>query len=98
MKRLLALAVILALGAGGAHAKSCTDPATHKFVKCGAAAPATTAAPTKAVMSPAPATPTKTAPSVASMASGGRKTPNCVKGKLCGNSCIKATDVCHKPT
>jgi hypothetical protein len=32
------------------------------------------------------------------MASGGRKTPNCVKGKLCGNSCIKATDVCHKPT
>jgi hypothetical protein len=24
--------------------------------------------------------------------------PHCVKGKACGNSCIKATDVCHKPT
>lgn len=23
--------------------------------------------------------------------------PKCVKGKLCGNACIKATDVCHKP-
>jgi hypothetical protein len=23
--------------------------------------------------------------------------PHCVKGKLCGNTCIKATDVCHKP-
>jgi hypothetical protein len=31
------------------------------------------------------------------MASGGRKPPNCTKGKLCGMSCIKATDVCHKP-
>jgi hypothetical protein len=22
---------------------------------------------------------------------------HCVKGKACGNTCIKATDVCHKP-
>jgi len=22
-------------------------------------------------------------------------TPHCVKGKACGDSCIKATDVCH---
>ena len=22
---------------------------------------------------------------------------HCTKGKLCGNTCIKATDVCHKP-
>jgi hypothetical protein len=38
------------------------------------------------------------APTTTSMASGGRKVPNCTKGKLCGNSCIKATDVCHKPS
>lgn len=24
--------------------------------------------------------------------------PHCVKGKACGNTCIKATDVCHKGT
>ena len=23
--------------------------------------------------------------------------PDCVKGKLCGNSCIAKADVCHKP-
>ena len=23
--------------------------------------------------------------------------PHCTKGKPCGNTCIKATDVCHKP-
>lgn len=23
---------------------------------------------------------------------------HCVKGKACGNTCIKATDVCHKPS
>jgi len=22
--------------------------------------------------------------------------PNCIKGKLCGNTCITKTDVCHK--
>ncbi len=26
-----------------------------------------------------------------------KKVPNCKKGKLCGNTCIKATDTCHIP-
>ena len=51
--------------------------------------------PAAPMQSPVPAT--RMAASTASMASGGRKTPNCTKGKLCGGSCIKATDVCHKP-
>lgn len=40
MKRLLALAIVLALGAGGAHAKEayCKDPTTHKRISCKAAA------------------------------------------------------------
>ncbi len=126
MKRILALAVILALGSGAAQAKAayCQDPTTHKRISCKAAAAtpapaaamaAPAAAPAKkpsmfsgmmkpkttATTSPAPmqssAPMTRTAPSTASMASGGRKPPNCTKGKLCGMSCIKATDVCHKP-
>jgi hypothetical protein len=24
--------------------------------------------------------------------------PHCTEGKACGNTCIKATDVCHIPT
>ena len=32
----------------------------------------------------------------APMTTSGRKAPHCVKGKACGNSCIKMTDVCHK--
>jgi hypothetical protein len=28
-------------------------------------------------------------------ASAASAAPHCVKGKPCGNSCIKATDVCH---
>ena len=127
MKRLLALAVVVALGAGAAQAKTayCQDPTTHKRISCKAAAatpapavataPAMAAPPTKKpsmfsgmmkpkaaattpaapMQSPMPAT--RTAPSTASMASGGRKAPKCVTGKLCGMSCIKATDVCHKP-
>jgi hypothetical protein len=130
MKRLLALAVVIALGAGGAQAKTayCQDPTTHKRISC-KTVPAAASTPMKPVaattptepayptpktkpsmfagmMKPKPATApmqspapaTRTAPSAASMASGGRRTPNCVKGKLCGMSCIKATDVCHKPS
>ena len=130
MKRLLALAVVIALGAAGGQAQAayCKDPTTHKRISCKAAAatpapaaataskpaPAMAAAPAKkpsmfagmmkpkatvpaaTTQSPAPAT--RTVASTASMASGGRKAPHCVKGKLCGMSCIKATDVCHKPT
>lgn len=124
MKRLLALAVVVALGAAATQADAayCKDPTTHKRISCKtagatpAAAAATPMAATEAkpakkpsmlsrmmtpkaatvpMQSPSPAT--RTAPSTASMATGGPKTPNCVKGKLCGNSCIKATDVCHKP-
>ena len=128
MKRLLALAVVIALGAGAAQAKAayCQDPTTHKRISCKAAAatpapaaataakqaPAMAAAPAKkpsmfaGMMKPkaaAPAAPmqsmTKPAPmTTAQMASPGTKAaPHCIKGKLCGMSCIKATDVCHKP-
>jgi hypothetical protein len=31
-------------------------------------------------------------------ASAASAAPHCVKGKACGNTCIKATDVCHKGT
>jgi hypothetical protein len=132
MKRILALVVVVALGAGGVQAKTayCKDQTTHKRISCKTVtAPAAASTPMKPVaatqptepaykpaptkkpsmfsgmMKPKPATApmqspapaTRTATSTASMASGGRKTPNCVKGKLCGMSCIKATDVCHKP-
>src|ERR1700760_344008 len=30
-------------------------------------------------------------------ADAGKKVPNCKKGKLCGNTCINATDPCHIP-
>ena len=36
------------------------------------------------------------ATAAAPMTTSGRKAPHCVKGKACGNSCIKMTDVCHK--
>jgi hypothetical protein len=130
MNRILAFAVVIALGAGGVQAKKvyCQDPTTHKRISCktvpsAASTPMKPIAATKptepaypapakkpsmfaGMMKPKPATApmqspapmTRMAPSTASMASGGRKTPNCVKGKLCGNSCIKATDVCHKPS
>ncbi|MDQ2859231.1 MAG: hypothetical protein M3T55_00560 [Pseudomonadota bacterium] len=41
----------------------------------------------------APAATAKTTP--APMAS--KTTPRCVKGKLCGNSCIAVSKECHKP-
>jgi hypothetical protein len=37
MHRALTLAIILALSAGGAYAKSCKDPKTGKFIACPAA-------------------------------------------------------------
>jgi hypothetical protein len=33
-----------------------------------------------------------------SMCHAGRAPKHCVKGKACGSTCIKATDVCHKPS
>ena len=47
MKRILALAFVLAVTAGSANAAKCTDPTSHKFIKClppAAAAAATTTA------------------------------------------------------
>ena len=108
MKHAVALAIVLALGAGAAHAKSCTDPTTHKFVKCTAAtapaAPASTAPAKKPSMlsglmrpktaSSAPAQ--SPAPTSSTIATGGA--PHCSKGKVCGHSCIAMDKVCHKPS
>lgn len=70
MKRLLAVAIVIALGAGAAQAKTayCQDPTTHKRISCKAVgavpAPATTIAaatkPAASAMAPAKApAPTK---------------------------------------
>ncbi len=83
MRTLILVAVAAMAFSSAAAAKSCKDPATRKFIKCPAAAAAAPAAMAK------PATP---------MASHATKPRNCVKGKACGNSCIKATDICRKPT
>ena len=64
----------------------CRDAKGH-YAKC-------TTTTTTAVMPAAPAS--APMPNTASMAAPGKKAPHCVKGKACGNSCIKATDVCHK--
>lgn len=112
MIRFAALAIVLALGAGTAHAKTarCTDPTTHKFVKCTAAtAPAATpAAPAAAkkpsllsgLMKPRAPTPAQSTPPAPQSSSSSMSTagaPLCNKGKVCGHSCIAMTKVCHKP-
>jgi hypothetical protein len=43
-----------------------------------------------------PAAVASSAPAMSSMASSSKKPPHCVKGKVCGDSCIAKTDVCHK--
>lgn len=97
MRKTLILAAIAALAfTSAADAKSCKD-AKGKFIKC----PAAAAAPAKPMASPmvkakGKGKETTAAPAMASMASAGKKAPHCVKGKACGNSCIKMTDVCHK--
>jgi hypothetical protein len=63
----------------------CRDAKGH-YAKC-------TTTTTTAVM-PATPPPASTAPMATAA---GVKVKHCVKGKACGNSCIKATDVCHKP-
>jgi len=65
--------------------EKCKDAKGH-FAKC-------TTTTTTSVM-PAPA-PSKPMASMGAMMSG-KKAPHCVKGKACGNSCIKMSDVCHK--
>jgi hypothetical protein len=39
--------------------------------------------------------PPAAAPAATSSATG-KAAPHCTKGKPCGNTCIKTTDVCHK--
>jgi hypothetical protein len=80
MTKFVMFAFALTMIAGAADAKSCKDPTTGKWVKCPAAAATTT---------------TTTTTSTAATTST-NKAPHCTKGKPCGNSCIKATDVCHK--
>jgi hypothetical protein len=61
--------------------------------KCMGPAPKTTLATASKCKAPAPA-PMAAATTHTAAASTGAK--HCVKGKACGNTCIKATDVCHK--
>jgi hypothetical protein len=84
MNRIVALAIVLALGASTANAAACKDPKTGKFIKCPAAAAAAAATASAAKGTAAPA------------ATAGKK-PVCKKGVACGNSCIAVGKVCHKP-
>ena len=84
MRKTLILTAIAALAfTSVADAKSCRDPATHRFAKC-ATSTATRAAPMSAM------TPSQ----MAAMPAGGA--PHCKKGKPCGHSCIAVSKVCHK--
>jgi hypothetical protein len=83
MRRTLSLiltaAFALSMAASADAAGSCRD-AKGKYVKCPAAASATTAG--------------KSASATTAATSGAG--PNCKKGKRCGNSCISMKDTCHK--
>ncbi len=71
MIRTVALALALALAANSVSAATkCTDPKTHKFIKCPPAAAAVSSAPAS-------------------------HAPHCVKGKVCGNTCIAMNKQCH---
>lgn|GEM_PF-6569314 len=63
MKRILALAVVIALGAGAAQAKKayCQDPTTHKRISC-KTVPAAASTPTKPVAATKPTAPAYPAP------------------------------------
>ena len=82
MTKLLTVALAVAMIAAGA-ADAATKCKDPKTGKFIKCPPAATA----------PAKPAATTSAVAT----GKKPPHCTKGKLCGNTCIKATDVCHKP-
>jgi hypothetical protein len=82
LMRTFILTAALVLAFGSAAiAAPCKDPKTGKLIKCPPAAAAPAATPA-ATAAPAPAT---------------GKAPHCVKGKVCGNSCIAVSKVCHKP-
>jgi hypothetical protein len=84
MKRVIALAAAFVMLAGAANAAPCKD-AKGKFIKCSAVA-ASSAPATTPAMSPVPA----------STSSAGKHPPHCTTGKVCGNSCIAKSKVCHK--
>ena len=88
MRNTMILAAIAALAfTSVADAKSCKD-AKGKFIKC----PAAAAAPAKPATMPAKPAAAAATP-MAVKTSGA---PHCTKGKPCGKSCIKMSDVCHK--
>jgi hypothetical protein len=78
MHRIVFLAAILSMVATTTYAARCTDPTTHKFIKC---PPATAPAASPASLG-------------APVMAGGH--PQCKKGKVCGNSCIAVSKMCHK--
>jgi hypothetical protein len=86
MNRILTLALLLALSAGAADAKSCKD-AKGKFTKCPPAA--------AKMASPAKPMAAMTSSQMAAMTPGS-KAPVCKVGKPCGKSCISKDKVCHK--
>jgi hypothetical protein len=61
------------------------------FSAANAAAPCKDPMTGKFIMCPPPAAATTTTTTTGSP-------PHCVKGKLCGNSCIAQNKVCHQPT
>ena len=99
MKRALMLALILALSAGAAEAKSCKDSKTGKSIKCPPGA-ASVGIETHSLESGSGAP----HDAQTGLPSGKRqhspitvtKGPHCTKGKACGNACISVKDVCHK--
>jgi hypothetical protein len=97
MRKLLILAAVAAFAFTSAAdaASQCKDPKTGKFIKC----PAAAAAPAKPASKPAStttATSASTTSGAKSAATTGATPKHCTKGKPCGNTCIKSTDVCHK--
>ena len=107
MKNTLAIAMILALGAGPVLAATtyCTDPTTHKRISCkttpaktatATPAKAATATPAKAATPTTAAAKTATAAKPAAATSKTASATTAHKGKKCGNSYIAANKVCHK--
>jgi hypothetical protein len=79
--RIIVLAAIAALAFAGTADAKQCKDAKGKFIKCPPAAAVTTPAATPA----ATTTTTTSTP------------PKCVKGKVCGKTCIAVDKVCHKP-
>jgi hypothetical protein len=93
MRRTLIVAAVAALAfATVAQAKTCTDPATHKFVKC-ATADARTIDRASPLVAPTAGAHTRKGWTDRKADVGA---PHCSKGKPCGHDCIPMDKVCHK--